>query len=204
MGHFDERRERVRSIPIPDYVEKVIVPEMPWYFSDYTVDFEVRPVIKCPLHGEDTPSFRWYSDTNTFYCFGCGKGGDIVSLDIEFRGQSGEKITLADSLDFLESVFAIDGEVAKSPVKNTAKIASKSKVARLNEQSNIELLKFSRVYGEIDKAVIKSDLPFEVRVTLYKCLDDAGRLVKDNLVSATDALEYIREVYRELSDGRGE
>ena len=104
----------------------------------------------------------------------------------------------------MESVFSIDGEVAKSPVKNTAKIASKSKVARLNEQSNIELLKFSRVYGEIDKAVIKSDLPFEVRVTLYKCLDDAGRLVKDNLVSATDALEYIREVYRELSDGRGE
>ena len=37
---------------------------------------------KCPLptHQDDTPSFYLYTDTQTFYCFGCGEWGDAVSL----------------------------------------------------------------------------------------------------------------------------
>ena len=34
----------------------------------------------CPLHQEDTPSFVWYKNTNTFYCFGCHEGGNVITL----------------------------------------------------------------------------------------------------------------------------
>ena len=39
----------------------------------------------CPFHNERTPSFTVYSDTQSFYCFGCSKGGDVITFirDIE-------------------------------------------------------------------------------------------------------------------------
>jgi len=34
----------------------------------------------CPFHNEKTPSFTVYLDTQSFYCFGCGAGGDVVTF----------------------------------------------------------------------------------------------------------------------------
>ena len=34
----------------------------------------------CPFHNEKTPSFTVYENTQSFYCFGCGAGGDSVSF----------------------------------------------------------------------------------------------------------------------------
>ena len=36
--------------------------------------------IKCPLHPDNSPSFKVYEETNTFYCFGCRKAGGPVDL----------------------------------------------------------------------------------------------------------------------------
>lgn len=47
----------------------------------------------CPFHSEKTPSFAVYPDTHSYYCFGCAKGGDIITFvrDIE-------------NLDYIEAV----------------------------------------------------------------------------------------------------
>ena len=34
----------------------------------------------CPFHNEKTPSFTVYLDTQSFYCFGCGAGGDVITF----------------------------------------------------------------------------------------------------------------------------
>ncbi len=47
----------------------------------------------CPFHGEKTPSFTVYPETASFYCFGCGAGGDVFT----FTG-------LIENLDYIESV----------------------------------------------------------------------------------------------------
>lgn len=47
----------------------------------------------CPFHSEKTPSFTVYPESSSFYCFGCGVGGDVFT----FTG-------LIENLDYIEAV----------------------------------------------------------------------------------------------------
>lgn len=50
----------------------------------------------CPLHDENTASFRYYENEDTFYCFGCDKGGDVVMLHKYLRERElGEDCTVS-------------------------------------------------------------------------------------------------------------
>ena len=47
----------------------------------------------CPFHNEKTPSFCIYPENNSFFCFGCNKGGDVISF-----------VMGVENLDFAEAV----------------------------------------------------------------------------------------------------
>ena len=47
----------------------------------------------CPFHSEKTPSFTVYPESSSFYCFGCGVGGDVFTFT-----------SLIENLDYIESV----------------------------------------------------------------------------------------------------
>lgn len=40
----------------------------------------------CPFHGEKTPSFSVTQDKQIFHCFGCGKGGNVLTFLMEIEG----------------------------------------------------------------------------------------------------------------------
>lgn len=42
----------------------------------------------CPFHGEKTPSFSVAPDKGIFYCFGCHKGGSVITFQMEIEGLS--------------------------------------------------------------------------------------------------------------------
>ena len=42
----------------------------------------------CPFHQENTPSFHVYSDTQSYYCFGCHESGDIFTYIMKTEGLS--------------------------------------------------------------------------------------------------------------------
>ena len=53
------------------------------------LDLEMsRNKIHCPYHEERTPSCHVYEKTNSFYCFGCSKGGDVIELVMCTKGYS--------------------------------------------------------------------------------------------------------------------
>lgn len=42
----------------------------------------------CPFHGEKTASFSVTPSKQMFYCFGCGKGGDVIKFLMEYNNVS--------------------------------------------------------------------------------------------------------------------
>ena len=47
----------------------------------------------CPFHSEKSPSFTVFEDTDSFYCFGCQTGGDVIGF-----------IRKIENLDYVEAV----------------------------------------------------------------------------------------------------
>ena len=54
----------------------------------------------CPFHNEKTPSFYVYPETQSYYCFGCGAGGDVINF-----------VRKISNLSYVEAVKQLAGQV---------------------------------------------------------------------------------------------
>lgn len=48
--------------------------------NSHGLDTRRSDMVYCPFHEDKTASLKLYKNTNTFYCFGCNKGGDVIDL----------------------------------------------------------------------------------------------------------------------------
>lgn len=65
-----------------------------------------RGVCLCPFHHEKTPSLRLYK--TSFYCFGCGAGGDVIAFVARWCGCSQRQAAAQINADFRLGI-AVDG-----------------------------------------------------------------------------------------------
>lgn len=61
--------------------------------------------IRCPFHNDKTPSLKVYEKTNTWHCFGCGEGGDVISFVKKLFGLSFTETLKRIDTDFILSIF---------------------------------------------------------------------------------------------------
>ncbi|MDR0691399.1 MAG: DNA primase, partial [Streptococcaceae bacterium] len=78
----------------------------------------------CPFHSEKTASFTVVEDKQIYYCFGCGKGGNVFKFFQDFEG-----------IDFLEAVKKV-AEVEQIPFTYELKSSNKQQ-----DSENFSLLK---------------------------------------------------------------
>jgi DNA primase len=91
----------------------------------------------CPFHAEKTPSFSVMADQNFFKCFGCGKGGDIITFLREL-----------DGLDFIEALRLLaDQAGVELPEKRGQTEEDRGERQRRN-QAREALARARRLYHE--------------------------------------------------------
>lgn len=60
--------EQAKQVPITNYIE-----------------VNRGGFAKCPFHNEKTGSFKYYKESNSFFCFGCNEGGDVIDFIKKLR-----------------------------------------------------------------------------------------------------------------------
>lgn len=79
----------------------------------------------CPFHSEKTPSFTVFSRTNSFYCFGCGSGGDAITFVMK-----AENLDYPSAVEFLASRAGITIPQDKNELSNMG--MSRKRVYEMN------------------------------------------------------------------------
>ncbi|MEM0330726.1 MAG: CHC2 zinc finger domain-containing protein [Archaeoglobaceae archaeon] len=104
--------------------------------------------ILCPFHDEKNPSFYVDVIDQVGYCFGCGKGGDVIRIAMEFL-----KTDFQGALTYLADAFSLKRATLKDPAlksrhRGPRDIALKGKIinelkfsARIDERARMPLLK---------------------------------------------------------------
>lgn len=81
----------------------------------------------CPFHSEKTPSFNIYEDTQNFYCFGCGAGGDVITF-----------VERIENLDYIDAVKFLAQQCGMEVPEDKADDASavlRKKILEMNREA---------------------------------------------------------------------
>ncbi len=68
-------RDQIEAIKRANPIESIIAA-----YVDHLRYYGERLVGRCPFHDDRQPSFNIWPETQSFYCFGCGVGGDVFTF----------------------------------------------------------------------------------------------------------------------------
>lgn len=109
----------------------------------------------CPFHSEGYPSFIVDPERQTFYCFGCGAGGDVISFIMKFK-----------SLDF-KSALAYLGINGKSYKPNPQELRKRQLIQQFKQWCNNYHNDLCQLIRTLQKAKVK-----------IKTVEDAEKLAE--------------------------
>jgi DNA primase len=84
----------------------------------------------CPFHDEKTPSFSVNPADKLFYCFGCGKGGDVISFVRET-----EQLDFAQAVEWLADRYRVTLEYEETSPEQEAARGRRERLLSLLEQA---------------------------------------------------------------------
>jgi DNA primase len=85
---------------------------------------------RCPFHEERTPSFSVNPSEKLYYCFGCGKGGDLISFVRE-----SENLDFVGAIEWLGERFRVPLEYEEVSPRVDAERRRRERVYALLEQT---------------------------------------------------------------------
>lgn len=130
---------------------------------------------RCPFHNEKTPSFFVSTQRQTFYCFGCGAKGDVISFVEKFEG-----LDFKGAIKSLAERAGIDFSQVKFSKESDLESSQKEKI--------IELMELATLYFEKE---------LEKQTDALEYLLERG-LTKESI--GKWRIGFVKEEWRPLSD----
>lgn len=138
--------------------------------------------IKCPFPShsggkEHSPSFFYYPDTNSFYCFGCKRGG-LSSHSVEFVSFMKE-INKFDAADFIISHFNHGNAIVYNKTAQISKHIEFSDAVfnfreiYKDEKSFLFIEEISKAYDILNDKYVLNDEALDTMIKLLKAKIDA-------------------------------
>lgn len=191
MDFNSDRREQIKSmVTIADVISK------------YSPSNEIKKnLMHCPFHTEKTASFKIYQNNNSFYCFGCGVGGDQINFVAKMLNLSYYEALKRVDEDFMLNVFAqkiskstLQKRIYEQEKKRLA--AEKAKLKRQAEEN--KLISFfkglrNQLENEPDNNKLQNAIIF-VESWLNGKMDIDGNItLLPSEYSADDIIENVKE-----------
>lgn len=156
--------------------------------SKYNIKLNRANFAKCPKHKDRTPSMKIYSDNNSWHCFSCNNGGDVISL--------------------VQAIYDIDFKTAVAQINNDFNLninlyhkPSKSDLKRIMEQRDKKIRKEKQLENRI---LFLCDLHRKFYNTIEKLKEETHRYnweEKTSLIAKwqieLEKIDYKIEVLRE-------
>lgn len=104
----------------------------------YGIEINKKGFANCPFHNEKTASFKIYEGERGFYCFGCGKSGDVIDFVMTFFSLTFQEALKKINLDFGLNLFGEQTfeERRQSHFRQKAKIAERERKKAEREAVN--------------------------------------------------------------------
>lgn len=141
--------------------------------------------ISCPFHNEKTASCRLYD--KSFYCFGCGKGGDIIRF-----------IQLYFNLNFMQAImrmnydFALNLPIGKkltTKEKKELDLQNKKIKVRRELEEKIKQAKEERYYDTLSSYIALERQKQDYAPKSIEEIEEVG--FNDKYVSALQQFDYV-------------
>ena len=138
----------------------------------------------CPFHDEGEASFTVYSDTEKFYCFGCGEAGDVLDFIQRVEGLSlPEAIRRLDGRSGAVPAAAARSRAAFKPRRSTAAVVPPRNPALLTAATRFYAGQLRRSHAAREylasrgiglKAAVRLGLGFAPGSGLREALESSG------------------------------
>lgn len=129
--------------------------------------------VKCPFHrGDNSASLKVYDSTQTYYCFGCGAGGDIFDFVQRMEGCS-----------FKDAFLLLGGEYERKQKKTLNKLQLKHRKRAAKKQADYEDEK--RLIQERERESTLRD------IKIYRFIKNNSEPLSDRWCNAVNKLDYL-------------
>lgn len=158
IAYEEQQRKILNELTIRQVFEKYI-----------SAEFNRQGFCRCPFHAERTASFKLFENNDSFYCFGCGAGGNLINLCAK-----------ANNIGYLEAMKKLDEEFGVGAFRREIKTdIQRSREAAAKARKRLE-----------------SDRLREMRKEKYYKLIDYFKWVKKQPESAAKShdIEYIERL----------